>query len=181
MRKRRVISLGVITTFVVLAWLSASRLHAINPEGAVANKGDGVVGQFSASHQPLPPNRLVDINRQEVQAEELYHGRVLLVFMTTSCEPCAEQAKITSKLHDAASSKLHIYGISFERPAQLASFVKEFDLKFPMLMDVNAELIRSLDIHYFPTALLVEDGQIIKTWRGVTRDEADLYRQLGVN
>lgn len=59
-------------------------------------------------------------------------------------------------------------------------FVKEFDLKFPVLIDMSSQLARPLDIHYFPSIYLAEDGVIAKVWRGITRDEADLYRQLSV-
>lgn len=65
------------------------------------------------------------------------------------------------------------------QPAQEA-FVKEFDLKFPVLVGVGAQLARSIDIHHFPSRYLVEDGVITKEWRGKTKDGATLRRQLGL-
>jgi len=121
---------------------------------------------------------MTDINGQEIANDELTRGRVLLVYLTTSCEPCAEQAKIVSRLSESAPPGVQIYGVSFERPAQVATFVREFDLKYSMLIDSGGKLAHSLDIHYFPSAYLVEDGMITKAWRGVTRDEAAFRRQL---
>jgi peroxiredoxin len=123
---------------------------------------------------------MVSINQQEVIDDELSHGRVLLVYLTTSCKPCLEEIGVISRLRARAPASLQVYGVSIERPAQVATFVKEVDLKFPMLVDVDAQLARSLDIHYFPSAFLIEDGVITKTWRGVTQDEADLYHQLDI-
>jgi peroxiredoxin len=60
----------------------------------------------------------------------------------------------------------------------VATFAKEFDLKFPLLIDAGGKLAGSLDIHYFPSTYLVEDGVITKSWRGVIRDEADFRHQL---
>lgn len=180
MGKRRIICFGVLAALVTSAWLATTRPHASNRAGA-GDKGGTPAGALAASRQPLPPHRLANLNRQEVAADELSRGRVLLVFMTTSCEPCVEEAKVISRLHAAAPPTLKIFGVSFERPAQLETFVKEFDLKFTMLTDPNAQLIRALDIHHFPTALLVEDGLIAAAWRGLIRDEAELRRHLGVH
>jgi peroxiredoxin len=134
----------------------------------------------STPHPPLPPYRMASVDQREISDDVLSRGRVLLVFLTTSCEPCLEEAKIISRLHQFNSTHLRIYGVSFERPAQVASFIKELDLKFPMLIDVNAQLTHGLEIHYFPSLYLVEEGRITQVWRGVTRDETALYHQLNV-
>lgn len=75
---------------------------------------------------------------------------------------------------------LRVYGVAIERPAQVATFVEEFDLKFPVLIDMGSQLARSLDIHHFPSKYLVEEGVITKVWRGATQDEAELRRQLSI-
>jgi len=105
---------------------------------------------------------------------------VLIVYLTTSCEPCIKEVETISRLQWDAPQDLRIYGINFERPAQVATFVKEFDLKFPVLINMSSQLARSLDIHYFPSKYLVEDGVITKVRRGATRDKADLRCQLKI-
>jgi thioredoxin-like negative regulator of GroEL len=47
-----------------------------------------------------------------------------------------------------------------------------------MLVDMSAQLAKSLDIHYFPSTYLIKDGVIIYVWRGATQDEAELRRRL---
>jgi hypothetical protein len=49
-----------------------------------------------------------------------------------------------------------------------------------MLVDMSAQLAKSLDIHYFPSTYLIEDGVIIYVWRGATQDEAELRRRLNI-
>lgn len=146
-----------------------------------AGKDGAQVGLVSTSRQPLPAHRLANVNQQEVPADELKKGRVLLVYLTTSCQPCIDELKTISRLHEAGPPGLRIYGISFERPARVENFVREFDIRFPVLIDMSAQLAKALDLRHFPTTFLVEDGVITKVWRGATRDEAALYRQLGVH
>lgn len=133
----------------------------------------------TASGRELPKYRLAELNHRELAPDELRHGRVLLVFLTTGCEACVKDLDVVSRLSRDAPPDLRVYGVSFERQAQVETFVKEFDLKFPLLIDGGGGLARELDIHYFPSKYLVENGVITNSWRGVTRDEAELRRQLG--
>lgn len=87
---------------------------------------------------------------------------------------------MVTRLKRDAPPDLQIYGVGIERPAQIETFVKEFDLKFPVLVDMGSQLARSLDIHYFPSKYLVKDGVIIRIWRGATQDEAELRQQLDI-
>lgn len=174
------------TTIIVLAlaalassvWLVAAQKEA-RPRSAAAGQPGGAVGPTETSGQPLPAHSITDTGGREVAPEELSRGRVLLVYLTTQCRPCVEQVEIISRLHAANPRDLRVLGVSFERPAEVEAFVKERGLKFPVLIDKDARLARALELHYFPTALLLEAGKITKTWRGVTRDESELYRQLG--
>jgi peroxiredoxin len=177
MSRKQITTLSALVMLVTSLSLFASRLNA-GRQRESGGRGKAPAGLISTPRQKLPAHRMVYVDQQDVPADELSHGRVLLVYMTTSCGPCIEEAGIISRLYKAAPPDLRIYGVSFERPAQVATFVKELDLKFPMLIDVGSQLARSLDVHYFPSTFLVEDGVITKAWRGVTRDEADLEQQL---
>jgi len=179
-KKRTVIISAVVGVLVALAasaWFFAAQRNAPNSQEGAARAS---AAEFTTSNQPLPAYRIANIEQQEIPADELRHGRVLLVYLTTSCQPCVKEVGTISRLHRDAPSDLRIYGISFERPAQVATFVKEFDLKFPVLIDMSSQLARSLDIHYFPSKYLVENGVVTKVWRGATKDEADLRRQLNI-
>jgi peroxiredoxin len=177
MKHNRLAILGTLFVLGASMWFLTSQLSA-SKRATFDGKEKAPVGLVSTSRQPLPAYRMMNVNEQDVPADELSRGRVLLVYLSVGCDPCVEQAKIISRLNEAGPSNLRIYGVSFERPAQVATFVKEFDLKFPVLIDRGSQLARSLDIHYFPSTYLVEDGVITKVWRGVTRDEADLHNQL---
>lgn len=178
MSQKRIPILGALVVLIASMWLLTLQLNTAKRLAADATDR-APMGLISTTRQPLPAYRLADLAQQELPSDELSHGRVLLVFLTTSCAPCVEEVKIISRLYASHPANLRIYGVSFERPAQVATFGQEFDLKFPLRIDLNAQLAKSLDIHYFPSIYLIDDGVIVKTWRGVTRDEADFYQQLG--
>jgi peroxiredoxin len=171
-----------LASFVVLAALAG--FFTMRPTAQNRREEPGkdraAVGLLPTSRQPLPDYRLVKLDRQEVSVDELRRGRVLLVFLTTNCDACLKEVEVISHLQHDVPPGFRVYGIGIERPAQINAFVKEFDLQFPMLIDVGSQLAKSLDVHYFPSKYLVEDGVITKVWRGKTQDEADLRHQLGI-
>lgn len=177
-------TLKLTTSFTILVLIAAAGYFTTShtaqkpKEEAVAERAS--VGLVSTTRRPLPEYRMVGYDMQEIPADALQRGRVLLVYLTTGCDPCVEEAGVISRLYRDAPSDLKIFGVGIERPAQLATFVKEFDLKFPVLIDVGSQLARSMEIHHFPSKYLVEDGMITKEWRGKTKDEAALRRQLGL-
>jgi len=178
-QKRIVIVAALVVLYALTLIFTAQRTTSKQlkaPEQAAVS-----VGLISTVRQPLPPYHMAGIGQQEVANDVLSRGRVLLVYLTTSCKPCLEEAKIITRLNQSNSVDLRIYGVSFERPTQVASFVQELDLKFPVLIDVNGQLAQELEIHYFPSIYLIEDGTITKVWRGVTRDEADFQHQLNAH
>lgn len=173
---------AAVGALVVL--IGAALLFALRPatfkraEGASKHKPPAAAEQTAG--QPLPKYRLAELNQRELSPDELRQGRVLLVYLTTSCEACIKDLDVVTRLQRDAPSDLRIYGVSVERQAQVETFIKEFDLSFPVLLDIGGGLARGLDIHYFPSKYLVEDGIITRTWRGATQDEAGLRQQLGM-
>jgi peroxiredoxin len=175
----RTTSLTALVVLTAAAGFFATRLIAHKHTEAAGTEG-AAMGPVSTTPRHLPDYQMVGDDMQEVPADSLRHGRVLLVYLTTNCDPCAQEAGVISRLHRDAPPDLKVYGVGLEKPAQMATFLKGLDLKFPMLVDVGSQLARSIDVHYFPSKFLVEDGVITKEWRGRTKDEAALRRQLGL-
>lgn len=179
MNRRRFTALSALMLLITSLSFFASRPSA----GRRAEGGgeDGApAGTVRGPRRTLPPYGMTDVNGREIPSEEFSRGRVLLVYMTTSCAPCAEEAKIISRVREADPPGLRVYGVTFDGAAQAATYARELGLKFPVLVDAGSRLARSLDIHYLPSTFLVEDGVITREWRGLTRDKADLEHQLNI-
>lgn len=134
----------------------------------------------SMANERLPDYRLMSLERRELGADELRKGRVLIVYLTTNCSACVKEAEVISSLQRDAPPDLRIYGVAIERPAQVETFIREFNLTFPFLIDTEAQLARALDIHRFPSKYLVQDGVITKAWHGTTRNPVELRQQLDI-
>ena len=130
--------------------------------------------------KPLPEARLADLEGREVSADELRRGRYLLVFLTTGCSPCVDEADNISRLLEGDASQPRVYGVGIESPARVAGFVKEHDYKFPFLLDKDSGLRESLGVRIFPSKFLVEDGVVKTAWYGKAPDEAMLRSQLAL-
>jgi peroxiredoxin len=180
MSRKQITILVTLTFLAASMWAFASRLSAGKQTQGAREERGADASPVSTERQPLPPSHMTYLDQQKVSDDELSHDRVLLVYITTSCKPCLEETEIISRLQESNPGNLRIYGISFERPEQVSNYVKNAGVKFPVLIDADAQLARSLDLHYFPSTMMVENGTITKIWRGVTRDEADLYRQLNL-
>jgi hypothetical protein len=70
--------------------------------------------------------------------------------------------------------------VGVEKPGQVAGFVKEYDFKFPFVLDKDSGLRQGLDVRIFPSKFLVEDGVVKKAWYGKAPDDAALRRQLAI-
>ncbi|HEY9405359.1 MAG TPA: TlpA disulfide reductase family protein [Pyrinomonadaceae bacterium] len=169
------IAVGIVLSAVVAALILTSRSWSGQPDNF-----DRLTAEVaSLNGQPLPAHQLLDLESKEVLVDTLSRGRILLVFLTTSCDACIQQANLLSELQQHPPPNLRIYGVGFERPALLAAFSKEFDIKFPMLFDNHARLQQSLKLYAFPISYLIEDGIIIKAWPGAMPDVEALRRQIG--
>ena len=70
------------------------------------------------------------------QSVEQWRGRVLVVnYWATWCAPCREEIPGFVRLQDRlGASGVQFVGIAIDRPAQVASFAREFGINYPILI-----------------------------------------------
>jgi peroxiredoxin len=169
------------TTAVFLLKTSAQKTSAHQTPARQEAGGSRVLSpEAKTIDKPLPDALLADLEGREVPSGELRRGRYLLVFLTSGCGPCVDEASSISSMLQGGASPLRVYGVGVERPGQVANFVKEYDFKFPFLLDKDSGLRRGLDVRIFPSKFLVEDGVVKKAWYGKAQDEAMLRSQLAL-
>lgn len=113
-------------------------------------------------------------------AEILAGGPALLVFFKISCPVCQMTLPFLERIHEAgngAAPGLAIYGISQNDAEDTREFMREFGVRFPMLLDreeddfpaSNAYCVSSV-----PTSFLVEpDGAIARVIEGWQKAEIE--------
>jgi peroxiredoxin len=123
------------------------------------------------SEKPLPRAVLIDVKTNEDDYEELRKGKVLAVFLTTNCNACKKDMSLISALHSELDTNFKIYGIAIENVDKVKKYVELNNIKFPVVIDKDGQLLKNLSVKYFPTKFLIENGIIIKTVIGSSPDK----------
>jgi len=122
--------------------------------------------------KPLPHAELMDVNGARVDERLLRKGRVVLVFVTTDCDACAEESKFLQTVLDRRKD-VTFYGlIPFgPRPETPDEAAKMFPFK--VFYDEGDSFVLTMGINRVPVKVFLEDGIIKKGWIGAVRtDEA---------
>ena len=103
----------------------------------------------------------------------------LIDFWATWCKPCLKAIPELNKIYDVYKSKgVEIIGINCDGPrstAKVAPLSKSLQIKYPVLLDINAEIMNDLGLQAYPTLLFVNpDGKIVWTHEGYVTGDAEI-------
>jgi thiol-disulfide isomerase/thioredoxin len=200
------ITLFILATFAWAGWAnweyrrqaaeralaSASHADLIPVAGDLPQQGSSLMGK------PAPPFTLPDLSGREVSLSSFKGKPLLINFWATWCGPCKIETPWLIELQNEYASKgLQIIGISTEgddlKPddkegwahdkAAVATFVKEYKMQYPVLIngDSLAGVYGGLDA--MPTSVYVDrDGKVVAMQLGITSKEdmaANIDEALG--
>jgi thiol-disulfide isomerase/thioredoxin len=123
------------------------------------------------NEKPLPEAKFFNLKNEVLSDEGLRKGKVILVFVSTSCEACQTEGDFLKDLINKRED-IKFYGIvSFGKAKET---LEQAESKFPfeMFYDAEALLTLNLKITKVPIKIYLEDGIIKKVWGGATTDEA---------
>ena len=129
--------------------------------------------------------RLEDINGKSISFDELKGEKLtLLDFWATWCKPCVSSIpKLIALAGEYDSTQVSLVGINIDSPRNLSKvkpFVESLGVNYPILLDINQEVYRDLNITAIPTLLLVnEDNDIIFIHEGfLPGDEISIQEEI---
>ena len=155
--------------FLVLHFSQPRASHALDLKDAVYVSG-----------KPLPNTNLVQLDGNSLSPETLRKGKVLLIFLTTDCAACKKELTLLSQVESTLGQRVRVFGVGVQDRNQISNFLNANEFKTKFLLDKDGLLMTSLQVKYFPTRFLVEDGVITKTTFGNSRSQEDLFRELGL-
>lgn len=103
----------------------------------------------------------------------------LIDFWASWCKPCLKAIPELNKIYAEYKSKgVEIIGINCDGPrsmAKVAPLSQSLQIKYPVLLDINSEVMNNLGLQAFPTLLLVNsEGSIVWTHEGYVTGDAEI-------
>jgi peroxiredoxin len=125
---------------------------------------EGVNLPVSASIGAAAPDfALRDVDNRVFKLSEMRGKIVVLNFWATWCEPCKLEMPFFEQLHSSGRSDLEILAVNFdESPEQVANFIEELKLSFPILLDPGGEVQNLYRVRGYPTTYLVDEYGVIQ-------------------
>jgi len=105
---------------------------------------------------------LMDLDGNEISLSDFNRKVLILNFWATWCPPCREEIPDFVEVYNEYESKdVQFIGVSNEDISTLKSFVEDYDINYPILID-DANIMGKWGISAIPTTFVFDkNGQII--------------------
>lgn len=123
---------------------------------------------------------LASLNGGPVRLDD-FEGRIVVVdFWATWCSPCRIQAEILHDLHEEFGDRdVQFLAVSVGEPEDIVrDFAKQNPFPYPVLVDPEEILGRSLEIYALPTVMIVDPTGAISYLRSGVSNGHALRRAL---
>lgn len=136
--------------------------------------GEEKNGQIKPGQQP-PEFKLADLEGGVHQLSDYAGQPVIVNFWGTFCPPCVKEMPEFERQYEKWKDKgLVVLAINLsEDTLTVNNFVKQFDLSYPILRDVNRKTEKQYGLRSYPTTFFVKaDGSLMEaTVGGMTEEE----------
>jgi len=144
--------------------------------------------QPTKASRPVPPQAgasaydftLKDLAGQSVSLSGLRGKKVMLNFWATWCGPCRIEIPSMVKLYDEFHSRgFEILAVNLrEDTAKVSQFAREYDIRFPILLDQGGVVSSNYFVHGIPTSVFVDDAGVIQNVHVGTLSESAMRKYV---
>jgi thiol-disulfide isomerase/thioredoxin len=132
------------------------------------SRAKGKDDEISVATKRLEKKTLPDSVLQQITEEKFF-----IVYLTSGCGACSDELPLLSEL-SANSPGIKIFGIMSEDESVVKKYVSDNNIKFPVILDRNLDMLRNLKIEFFPTNLTIENGIIKRAYIGAPENKEKL-------
>lgn len=126
-----------------------------------------------------PELTLNDLNGKEIDISDYRHQIVLINNWATWCPPCKSEMPTLQQYFNAHSDQgFMLIGIDAGEPSEdVEKFVSEYDLTFPILLDLNNESLSAFHNDSLPSSYVIDhNGNVVLAWTGpINREMLEKY------
>jgi len=144
-----------------------------------------LISGYGVNAQQVRNFVLNDLQYKSRSFDELKGEKLTLIdFWATWCKPCNKAIPELNKLYSKFHSKgVNLIGINCDGPrsvAKVGPLSKSLQIEYPVLLDMNAELMNDLNLSAYPTLLMVNSsGKVIWIHEGyVPGDELVIQKEI---
>lgn len=134
---------------------------------------NALVGQFA------PGFELISISGKKVKLSDYVGFPVVLNFWATWCDPCRAEMPVLEEFYQKFNSKMVILAVNVdEEEPQVRSFVDQYGLSFPILLDSGGVIARQYRVFGMPTTFFLDQQGKIQIIHTGALSEKTLERYL---
>ena len=136
----------------------------------------------TATPGQIAPNfELLSLEGKTVSLRDYRSTPVLINFWATWCGPCVYEMPFLQQIYEERSDKgLVMLEINVgETPARVTSFMKQYNLSLPVLLDTNQAVARRYGITGLPTTFFInKDGVLQDKVIGAFPNKTEIEKRL---
>jgi thiol-disulfide isomerase/thioredoxin len=154
----------VIQSILVLSWALAVNLDTASMSAEATDLYAAIGIQRISGELMAPSFALKTLDGQSVNSESLRGKVVVINFWATWCGPCKEEMPTLQRLQRSLQAdQFELLAVTTDQQKEaIGSFVKEFDLAFPIALDESKDVSAAFGVRGLPTTVLVgKNGQVL--------------------
>lgn len=155
------IILTIVAAVLGTVWIGVNRVDAsnANPTGQPPSPDIG---------HPAPDFTLLTTGGDELNLSDLRGTPVLVNFWATWCPPCRAEIPALEQTYRQFGGDVLVLGVDVqENPDQVATFIQDYDMSYPVVIDGSAEVAKTYRVRAFPTSYLIDErGVVIQIYNG---------------
>ncbi len=135
------------------------------------------------AHAQEPYFRLRDLDNHWQEYGDLKGSNMTVIdFWATWCQPCVRSIPLLNDMaQEFADQGVQFIGVSIDGPrnqSKIAPFIQSMGVSYPVLRDLNSELMSDLNVTAVPTLLIYNaEGEQIYVHEGFRPGEEETIRQ----
>jgi len=134
---------------------------------------------ITAVNSPAPDFELDSLSGEQVKLSDYLGKPVLVNFWATWCTPCRYEMPLFERYDQNYGQEFIILGVNLQQTgADIREFTDEFNITFPILLDVDGSVNKLYKVQGLPTSVFIDREGLINAVHIGSLSESQLVDYL---